>query len=81
MEPLSNGQIGDKHFVHCSEVVHYSEGEMYIGRELKFCLFSECPLLGVLVLIIPVGFGIFITNTKQLTGIYIFESVVFLVVW
>ena len=32
------------------------------------------------MLIIPVGFGIFITNTKQLTGIYVVESVVCLVV-
>ena len=29
MEPPYNGHIGDKHFVHCSEVVPSSEVEMY----------------------------------------------------
>ena len=28
MEPLNNGQFGDEHFVHCSEVVPSSEVEM-----------------------------------------------------
>ena len=27
--PLNNGQVGDEHFVHCSEVVPSSEVEMY----------------------------------------------------
>ena len=30
MEPLNNGHVGDKHFVHCSEVAPSSEVEMYI---------------------------------------------------
>ena len=29
MEPLNNGHVGDECFVHCSEVVHSSEVEMY----------------------------------------------------
>ena len=29
VEPPNNGHIGDKHFVHCSEVVSLSEVEMY----------------------------------------------------
>ena len=29
VEPLNNGHCGDKHFVHCSEVVPLSEVEMY----------------------------------------------------
>ena len=29
VEPPNNGHIGDKHFVHCSEVVPSSEVEMY----------------------------------------------------
>ena len=29
MEPPNNGQVGDEHFVHCSEVVPSSEVEMY----------------------------------------------------
>ena len=29
VEPQNNGHIGDKHFVHCSEVVPSSEVEMY----------------------------------------------------
>ena len=35
VEPPNNGHIGDEHFVHCSEVVPFSEVEMYgqyIGR-------------------------------------------------
>ena len=35
MEPPNNGQVGDEHFVHCSEVAPSSEVEMYgqyIGR-------------------------------------------------
>ena len=30
MESLNNGHVGEKHFVHCSEVVPSSETEMYI---------------------------------------------------
>ena len=40
MEPPNNGHIGDKHFVHCSEVVPCSEVEMYgqyIGRGRAVC--------------------------------------------
>ena len=41
MEPPNNGHIGDKHFVHCSEVVPSSEVEMcgqyYIGRGRTVC--------------------------------------------
>ena len=33
VEPLNNGHIGDKHFVHCSGVVPSSEGEMYGCRQ------------------------------------------------
>ena len=29
VEPPNNGQTGDEHFVHCSEVVPSSEVEMY----------------------------------------------------
>ena len=29
VEPPNNGHIGDENFVHCSEVVHSSEVEMY----------------------------------------------------
>ena len=29
VEPPNNGHFGDEHFVHCSEVVPYSEVEMY----------------------------------------------------
>ena len=29
VEPLNNGQVGDEHFVHCSDVVPSSEVEMY----------------------------------------------------
>ena len=50
VEPPNNGHIGDKHFVHCSEVVPCSEVEMYgqyIGRGRAFCpLFRGCPLFG-----------------------------------
>ena len=40
VEPPNNGHIGDEHFVHCSEVVPYSEVEMYgqyIGRGRAVC--------------------------------------------
>ena len=29
VEPPNNGHVGDKHFVHCSEIVPSSEVEMY----------------------------------------------------
>ena len=37
---MNNGQVGDEHFVHCSEVVPYSEVEMYgqcIGKGQTVC--------------------------------------------
>ena len=40
MEPPNNGQVGDEHFVHCSEVVPSLEIEMYgqyIGRGWTVC--------------------------------------------
>ena len=52
MEPSNNGHIGDKHCVHCSEVVPSSEVEMYGqqagGEQFVHCRAvihsSECPL-------------------------------------
>ena len=50
VEPSNNGHIGDKSFVHCSEVVPSSEVEMYgqyIGRGRTVCpLFRGCPFFG-----------------------------------
>ena len=40
VEPPNNGQVGDEHFVHCSEVVPSSVVEMYgqyIGRGQTVC--------------------------------------------
>ena len=50
VEPPNNGQVGDGHFVHCSEVVPPSEVEMYVGRGEQYVHCrevvnsSECPL-------------------------------------
>ena len=52
METLNNGHGGDKHFVHCSEVVPLSEVEMYGqlmagGKQFvhrrEVVLLSKCP--------------------------------------
>ena len=52
-EPLNNGHVGDKYFVHCSEVVPSSEVEMYGqlmagNKQFVHCrevvLLLECPL-------------------------------------
>ena len=48
--PPNNGHIGDVCFVHCSEVVPSSEGEMYgqyTGRGRTVCPLSGCPLFRV----------------------------------
>ena len=58
VEPPNNGHGGDKHFVHCSEVVPSSEVEMYGqlmtgGKQFVHCrevvLLLECPLSEVLL--------------------------------
>ena len=58
MEPLDNGHGGDKHFVHCSDVVPSSEVEMYgqlmaRGKQFVHCRevvhLVECPLSEVLL--------------------------------
>ena len=54
VEPPNNGQVGDEHVVHCSEVVPSSEVEMYgqyIGRGRTVCPLQEgCPLFGVSII-------------------------------
>ena len=58
MEPLNNGHVGDKYFVHCLEVVPSSEVEMYGqlmagDKQFVHCrevvLLLECPLSDVLL--------------------------------
>ena len=58
VEPPNNGHVGDKHFVHCLEVVPSSEVEIYGqlmagGKQFVHCrevvLLSECPLSEVLL--------------------------------
>ena len=48
MEPLNNGHIGDKHFVHCSEVVPSSDSIRARGEQCVYCRevvhSTECPL-------------------------------------
>ena len=61
MEPPNNGHIGDKHCVHCSEVVPSSEVEMYGqqagGEQFVHCRevvhSSEVPLYTLSMQIIP----------------------------
>ena len=49
VEPPNNGHGGDKHFVHCLEVVPSSEVWTVNGRGKQFVLLSECPLSEVLL--------------------------------
>ena len=51
VEPPNNGQVGDEHIVHCSEVVPSSEVEICMDNNYRLCVHcreavhsSECPL-------------------------------------